>query len=370
MEFVKSGAAAIQYLIDESCREGKRAITITGCWEIEKTIRIPSDFSLTLQDCHLRMADNTFCNMFVNEHCGTELGRTREGCDRNITITGLGHVILDGGEYNGLGERNAGRDGRPPIWVNNLLLFTNVEGFAISNLQVRNQRWWALNFIGCSHGRILNIDVLADCSWVDDSGGLRRGYFAHDPATGEETGFNYEKIRIKNADGIDLRSGCHDIFIENITGFSEDDTVALTGLKGVLEENFCVPGENQDIYNVIIRNVMAAAYCANVRLLNQSGICLYNILVDGVFDASKGCAFMDRGGSGVRLGDNHMYGTRHATADETYNITIRNVHSRAGAALRLAGAMSSCCFENICTFDERTERIENHASVDISSFLR
>ena len=279
-------------------------------------------------------------------------------------------MILDGGEYNGLGERNAGRDGRPPIWVNNLLLFANVEDFAISNLQVRNQRWWALNFIGCSHGRISNIDVLADCTWVDDMGVLRSGYFSHDPVTGEATGFDYEKIRIKNADGIDLRSGCHDILIENITGFSEDDTVALTGLKGKLEETFCVPGEDQDIYNVIIRNVMAAAYCANVRLLNQSGIRLYNILVDGVFDASKGSDFMDRGGSGVRLGDNHMYGTRHATPDETFNIIIRNVSSRAAAALRLAGAMSYCCFENIHTFDGAGERVENSATVDVSAFFR
>ena len=29
-----------------------------------------------------------------------------------------------------------------------------------------------------------------------------------------------------NADGIDIRRGCRDIVIENITGFTEDDTVA------------------------------------------------------------------------------------------------------------------------------------------------
>ena len=37
---------------------------------------------------------------------------------------------------------------------------------------------------------------------------------------------------ILNQDGLDLRQGCHDIAIENITGYTGDDLVALTDIVG------------------------------------------------------------------------------------------------------------------------------------------
>jgi len=279
----------------------------------------------------------------------------------------VGNTILDGGEYNGLSERNSLQDGRPHISVNNILLFANVTGFRVENLHVRNQRWWALNFIHCCCGYIGHIDFLSDYSYIDSEGKRRWGLGKCQPDTDHLS--TYEEIYIKNSDGIDLRTGCHDIIIENITGFTEDDTVALTGLSETLEEMFTVQGRCQDIYNVIIRNVMSSSYCANVRLLNQSGVKLYNILVDGVMDSSQNSPYMERGGAGVRIGDLHMYGTRHATPDETFNITVRNVYSRAEIGLRIAGGMKDCLFENIRIFDNAGKWLVNEATVDISGFL-
>ncbi len=365
MELIRNGSQVIQALIDQAHSSGENAATVSGNYEIDTTIRIPSDFVLTLNNCYLRMADNTFCNMFTNASCGTEQSHTPAGADRNITIQGVGRVILDGGEYNGLCERNSLKEGRPHISVNNILLFANVDGFRVTGLHVRNQRWWALNFLFCRNGYIGNIDFLADYSTIDEEG------VRHWGLSREKNG-GYGSVYIKNADGIDLRMGCHDIIIENITGFTEDDTVALTCLPGRLEAMYDVPALSHDLYNVIVRNVNSSAFCSNVRLLNQGGTKLYNILVDGVVDSSKDTPYMDRGGLGVNFGDTHMYGSRHATADETYNITIRNVYSRAlNGALRVAGAMQDCLFENIRIFDsENAQCIKNEASVDISGFIR
>ena len=352
--FQKNGADYIQRQIDISVLAGHHQLTISGNYEIEKTILLPSDFTLVLDDCHLRMADGTFCNMFNNQNGLTEKGRTPEGTDHNICIEGRGRAILDGGRYNGLSERNSHKDGNPHISVNNLLLFVNVDGFRVSGLHVRNQRWWALNFIYCRNGRISNIDSLSDFTRIDENGNRVEGLIRD----------QYESTYIKNSDGVDLRVGCHDIIVENITGFTEDDTVALTGLPGYMERTYAVEGLSTDMYNIIVRNINSAAYCSNVRLLNQSGIKLYNILVDGVFDASANSKYMDRGGNGVRVGDVHMYGTRHATADETYNITIRNVVSRAtNAAVNLAGAITNLTLDNIATFDGAGEKIINNAEL-------
>lgn len=371
--FQPAAAAYIQQRIAAACEDGSRTLTLTGNYEIEAPIRLPSDFTLTLDNCHLRMADGTFCNMLVNEHCRTEEGRTLAGTDRNIRILGVGKAILDGGEYNGLSERNSCKDGMPHISHNNLLLFTNVDGFEIRNLHLRDQRWWAMNFIYSRNGHIADIDFRSNPTWVAQDG-IRydhlssRGYGPQESAD-----HSYNGVLVKNSDGIDLRSGCHNILIENITGFTEDDTIALTGLRGRLETMFEVEGLNPDIRNVTIRNVMSSAFCANIRLLNQSGIRLYNILIDGVTDTSADSPYMDRGGSGIRIGDTHLYGTRHATADETFNITVRNVYSRAATVMRIAGAMKDCLFENIRAFDAVDGAgvlLENNATVDITPFLK
>lgn len=352
--FQSNGAAYIQNLIYDALTAGKHQISVSGNYEIEQTILLPSDFTLVLEDCHLRMADDTFCNMFTNQNCRTEVGRTVSGTDYNICIEGRGRAILDGGNYNGLSERNSLKEGRPHISVNNLVLFANVDGFRISGIHVRNQRWWALNFIYCRNGRISNIDVLSDYTRMDASGNRIEGLLRMD----------YASVYIKNSDGVDLRCGCHDIIIENITGFAEDDTVALTGLPGYMEKIFGVEGLSSDMYNIVVRNVNSASYCANVRLLNQSGVKLYNILIDGVFDASANSKYLDRGRNGVRVGDLHMYGDRHSTAEETYNITIRNVYSRAAdAAVNLAGAITNLTLDNINTFDGAGEKILNHAEL-------
>ena len=156
--FSKGGTAHITHLIHEAIQNGSRAATVSGNWEIESEIRLPSDFTLTLSDAHLCMADGVYSNLFVNEHHGTEIGRTPDGTDRNIRIIGKGKAILDGGVYNGLSEKNHSQNGLPPIWKNNLLLFTNVDGFHISGISCHNQRWWALNFVYCSNGYLGNLD--------------------------------------------------------------------------------------------------------------------------------------------------------------------------------------------------------------------
>ena len=353
MKFIKNGGNAIQEMINAACADESRQAIVTGNYEIEQTVLIPSEFTLILDNCHLVMADNTFCNMFTNENCHTAKGRTKEGTDHDIIIEGRGRVILDGGNYNGLSESTSCKDGNPHISVNNTILFTNVENFRISGLHIRNQRWWAMNFIYCRYGKIQNIDFRSDCTRLLPDGSRVEGLLRDD----------YKPTYIKNSDGIDLRVGCHDILIENITGFTEDDTVALPALPGKLEEMFAVEGLDTDLYNVSIRNVNASAYCSIIRLLNQGGTKLYNILIDGVMDSSKGSRYLDTGHTAVRVGDKHLYGSRHAEPGETFNITVRNITSRAPVIVRLAGAITNLTLDNLRGFDGNQMPVENNATL-------
>ncbi len=340
--FCCGGSEYIAGEIQKAILAGTRTAVITGNWEIASAVRIPGDFTLILDGCHLCMAEGCYSNMFVNEHHDTDIGRTIAGTDRNISILGRNGTVLDGGIYNGLSERTQRKNGLPPIWKNNLILFTNVDGFEISGISCHNQRWWALNFVYCRNGKLTDLDFRASDIGIDEAGnqyhGLKRD--------------KYGEILVKNADGIDLRQGCHDIHIENITGFTEDDSIALTGLNGRLEQTFAVDGLPMDICNVTIKNVSTAAFCTNVRLLNQGEVKLHDILIDGVYDMSADSPYMDMGIYAVRVGDTRLYGERHATAEETYNITIKNVRSRAQiAAVGLAGSMNNLVMEAIECFD-------------------
>lgn len=363
MKFVKNGGEIIQKIIDTARKDGINKACISGNYEIEKTILLPSGFYLILENCHLRLADNTFCNLITNENCRTEIGRTKAGTDRNITIEGRGTAILDGGNYNGLGERNSGKDGMPNISVNNTLLFANVDGFKISGLSFRYQRWWAMNFLFCSHGKIRDIDFFSNPIIIDENGNEVIGF---------QNTMNQEPHLVKNGDGIDLRVGCHDIIIENITGFCEDDTIAFTGLpcdRGT-QKMFAVEGACTDMYNLIVRNVNACSYCAIVRLLNQGGVKLFNVLVDGVFDSSRECEYMDRGMYGVRIGDTQMYGSRHSTEEECFNITVRNVFTRAKQVLNIAGTMKQVVLENIRGFDGNEVFLVNDSNIPSEELIK
>ena len=112
--FKRFGAQKIQNKIKKAQKKGKTQCVISGNLEIEKTVLIPSNFTLILEDCHLRMKDNVFCNMFKNASEGKET-------DHNIGIIGRGRAIIDGGNYNGLCEKKSLKDGNPHISVNNLI---------------------------------------------------------------------------------------------------------------------------------------------------------------------------------------------------------------------------------------------------------
>lgn len=341
--FKTYGTEYIQSLVYRGTYDGTHSAVVRGNWEISSAIILPSDFTLTLESCHLRMKDGVFDNMFRNANGGDSMTRIAGKGDKNIKIIGKGNVILDGGMYNGLSEFNAGKNGRPHMWVNNVILFAHVDGFEVRNLHIRNQRYWAMNFAYCSDGIISDIDFYANDTAIDVDG---NEYYCLDRDKGPD-------VLVKNADGIDLRSGCHDIVIQNITGFTEDDFIALNAIRGKKEPPYYTPDKKIDICNIKIKNIRGAAYCSMIRLLSQGGMPLHDIEIEDVYDTSAECESLIRGGYGIRVGDGRcLYGTRHATEDETYNISIKNVRSRAkDGALHLGGGMKNITIENVKGFD-------------------
>ena len=127
-EFLKGGSEYIKSLIQKSVVDGSYTATVTGNYEIETVVKIPSEFTLVLDGCHLKMADGVFSNMFTNKNHKTG--------DKNIKILGKNGATLDGGNYNGLSEKTQNTGNFPDIWNNNLIILVNVDGFEDVNKKI------------------------------------------------------------------------------------------------------------------------------------------------------------------------------------------------------------------------------------------
>ncbi len=336
-------AESIQNAIDLALSTGNPHVRVprvnerTGeeRWVIDEAIRLPSDIEILFDDAHLMLADGCFCNMF------TALGGDSAAkALRNITLRGRGHAVLDGGHYNGLSERNSEKDGRPHISKNTTLLFANVEGLVVEDLTLTRQRWWAITNIAVRHARFSRLRFAAELSRIDEQG-------VHHP---NEWPTRYREMYVKNADGIDLRVGCSDVVIEDITGFTGDDTVALTALGGFERKLGLFPADlSPDIHDVTVRRVDSETFCcATVRLLNHNRNKLYNVLVEDITNRHTDGLF--RSHAAVSIGDPHYAETLNAAGD-THHITVKNVRSAALTGVSLCGFLEDCVIENIEAFD-------------------
>ncbi|MBE6630408.1 MAG: hypothetical protein E7624_06110 [Ruminococcaceae bacterium] len=335
----ESDAKSIQNAIDYAVKSGTGRVRIprvnerTGKehWTIDETVYLPSDVEILFDDAHLVLANGCFCNMFAAHG-----GDTAEKALRNITLRGRGNAVLDGGHYNGLSERNSEKDGMPHISKNTTLLFTNVEGLVVEDLTLARQRWWAITNVAVRHARYSRIRFAAELSRVDEAG-------VHHPNEWPQRG---REMYVRNADGIDLRVGCSDVIMEDIGGFTGDDTVALTAL-GSFERRFgwLPEGLSPDIHDVTVRRVDTETFsCAGVRLLNHNGNKLYNVTVEDV--TLRHTEGIYRSHAAVSIGDKN-YAERLSEPGETHHITVRNVRSAAKLGVSLCRHLQDSVIEHI-----------------------
>jgi len=324
----------IESAISSALKNGSNSIEIPRMnkarqeplWIIDKAIVLPSDFTLILRDCLVRLAPGTKDNIITNS--GTRQQPIKG--NQNINILGIGNAVLSGGlEANW--EKPGDKNGYKTIGI----LLCNTQHFIIQGIKMEETQTWAISVEnGCAFGRIANIE------------------FAN-------------SNKYPNQDGIDIRKGCNNIIIENITGTTGDDCIALTGLRNDGSKpdfGMQVGGdgitENDDIYNITINNIKAKVAGGHhiVRLLNHDGIKMYNIFISNVMDISmpneKRCK------AAVKIGDTNYSSIAHNKLGETSNIFIHNVLSRAEYVVKIQGTLKDAVITNIAGFDSVTSLVD------------
>ena len=300
-----SDAASIQKAIDAAAENGINKVVIprynkrsdSNAWVIDATIRVPANMMLVLDNCRLERAAGFAGTMITNSNAETEDGKLIAGEQTNIRIQGKGNVVLGG---NG-----------------QILNLHNVRNFTVEGFCVEGSAGEAISLMYCAYGKVCNIDFAGD-------------------------------FAAENQDGVVLRSGCHDVTVENITGVVGGNVITLIAEAGPeLEVAAHVMGIVVDVRNIIVKNIKATCSGSLVKLFNQDGRMLYNILIESVEDTSADYS-ENRPFSAVMIGDvNAKPNDRAALPGETKTITVRNLFTRARYGVTICGALTNTLLESI-----------------------
>ncbi len=335
-------------------------------WLIDKAILLPSDTTVILLNCTIKLSDKCRDNFFRSANCG--IGIEYPERIENIHIRGEGTCTLIGADHpraTGDGSKilaepcpydseeisrlgkwkpeqwhdysygtDAGKEGESQYgdWRGIGILLANVEHFSVENLRIADSHGWGISLEACAHGRVSRIEFDAHMNKMID--GVRSN--------------------MENQDGVDLRNGCHHIVVSDISGCTGDDIVALTAYAspdyipgGSFRTTHVMHNDwskrERDIHDIVIRNVVGySTHCCMVRLLPIYSY-IYNVVIDGIVDSAphgqpNGCALL--------LGElDGAYGKN--LPDSMRNIMISNVTSGGLHAVNIAGYLTDSVISNV-----------------------
>jgi hypothetical protein len=331
-------------------------------WLLDRAILLDSNMTLVIDDCTLKLSDKCRDNFIRSANCGA--GIEKVAPIKNVCVVGSGDAKLVGADHpratgdsgKKLGERtygtDAGKEGESQTgdWRNIGILFANVDKFAIRNVTIVDAHAWSVSLEKCANGIVENLRF--------DSTETRE--------------IDGRSVKVLNVDGLDLRKGCRDVVVRGISGRTGDDLVAITaivpkakkgGVFGSTEVCDYSEEENLDVHNIEIRDV--AGYAAGghqiVRLLNGSGIKLYDVLVENVVDESP-AGVVDR--ATVRIGDANPAWGGVTPLGDAYAFTIRNIESRSRQAILIAGSLADSAIENVKDYNPESQGVCYESGVD------
>lgn len=323
-------------------------------WLIDSAVLLPENTTLYIMNCRIKLSDKSRDNWIRSANCIVGNPEVKELS--NIHIIGEGSAVLEGADHpraTGDGGKvlgvhtygtDAGKKNRKQKgdWRNIGILLAKVKNFSIRNISLIDSHAWAISLEFCEKG------VIRDLHFESQENVLIDG----------------KNEKICNRDGLDLRKGCRDITIENITGFTGDDLIALTAIgrrvrkSGILKAmefygSSAEPGAT-DTYNISIRNVRG--YCSGghhiIRLLNNRGTKLRNIQISNLMDTSPAGL---QAKAAIKIGD-QAYGGSSPLGD-TSDIQITNVHSKAKNAILLGGSLKNSMISNVFSNDPTNEAV-------------
>lgn len=316
-------------------------------WKVDSAILLPANMTLLLDNCVIQLSDSSRDNLFRSDNI--KMGAVASKWNDNITIIGLGNPVLKGADNprsTGDGHKvlvtenrfghfsygtDAGKPGRKQTgdWRNIMILMAYVNNFKIKNVTIENSHAFAISF-----ERVINADI----SEITFKSSL-------------EQIINGRKVMIVNRDGIDLRRGCKNFRINNLSGYTQDDFIALSnfafntgeaGYKtGNLENTTLVTspewhGAGDDIEDVYINNISCQSLTRAVAIRSADSARIQRVYINNVTARVRANSVLV-GGTG--------YG-KPSLPGRINNIYIMNLMGDGHELILVESPIENCVFMN------------------------
>jgi polygalacturonase len=326
-------------------------------WTIDRAILLPSDITVMLDNCTIQLSDSCRDNMFRSDNVG--VGITAPVWNKNIHLIGIGEVVLKGADNprsTGDGGRtltldpdkeraggnwrvsygsDAARPGQKQKgdWRNIMILIAKVENFTLKNVKIRNSHAWAVSFERTRNAELSDINIVNP----------------------EEMTIGGRKVKVFNKDGIDLRQGCKNFRINNVSGFTGDDFIALSSLdtrsateptNGNINSTMVTAsrwfGPEDDTEQIFITNVNCESICRGIAIRASDSASIHHVYVDGLITReAKG----DGGRHNAVLIGGKGYGAL-CEPGKINHIYIMNVISTGFSPFMIEAPVADCHFMN------------------------
>ncbi len=327
-------------------------------WKVDKAILLPGSITVLLDNCTIQLSDSCRDNMFRSSNVGE--GITQPGWLQDISLTGIGKVVLKGADNprsTGDGARQLtldpdkeiargnrrvsyGSDAAYPDrkqtgdWRNVMILIAQVDGFTLKNVRIENSHAWAVSFERTRNAELSDIEL-------------------YNP---EEITVQGRTLKVFNKDGIDLRQGCKNFRIHNISGFTADDFIALSSLdvkpaltrsNGSLASTMVTRagwyGPEDDTEQIFITNINCWSICRAIAIRASDSAGIQHVYINGLISQEvKG----EGGKHNALLIGGKGYGEL-SHPGKINNIYAMNIMSTGHAAVMIEAPAADCHFMNI-----------------------
>jgi len=269
----------------------------TSIWLLNSAILLPGNMTILLDNCTLQLSDKCRDNMFRSDNVGE--GITNPVWNQNISIIGVGDVTLKGadnpratGDYlrtltldtqKELSKGNwrvsygsdAGKEGmkQKGDWRNNMIVIAYVKNFRLENVKIVNSHSWAITF---------------ERTWYAELSGIH----FNNPEYMEVDG---KKVFTANRDGIDILFGCKHFQLNNISGMTADDFIALSSLEvfpdlpktnGDLNSSTVTAGRwsgiADDTEDIVIKNINCESIYRGIAIRGSDNAGIHNVYIEGL----------------------------------------------------------------------------------------
>ena len=317
-DFRKNGISdsdAIDACLAEAKKtDGVRTVILDGeDYYLDRAILVSDNMEIIVDGCMLKQKKHVFDNIFRSENFivnpedpyGVPLDIKPT---KNVKILGKNGASIYGTAWPKVGyhpffEQDQLMVGDFWGWRTHMFNFCLADTMEIAGFLLRQTMGWALSFEQSCNLHIHDMEIHS---------------------------------HVKNGDGVDLRSGCHHCLIENISGTTSDDTVALNatarknydpnaplGKYYLTSEPYhrLFPTEDRDIHDITVRNITSGGRMHGVICLAANENQVYDIDIKDIIEDVDGARQ-----STVKIYTG--YGANYRKGD-LHDIRLRNIRSKS-----------------------------------------